>query len=375
MNDWKEKLKLRLPALALLVLTVLFWSLYDRYETDGPVLLESPVLSDGTNIRGDVSESNGRFLLAVPVPGKQARIDFPLPTAMEYESIRVRARIKVDGVVAGKYSWRCARLLLAQYEANKKWIPGHHGLVSEKGSKAWEMYEDVFEIFPAAARVVVVFQQSGVEGSAGFEQIEAQPVRIRVSFVWWRILFAVLWLLMAFLYFPRCRLNTRKLKILIVLNVIAILFGTLLPGEWISDASEKVKGKIEEFRRKAAEEKPVAPAEHLAVKAKPKIEQLEPFEHLIVESHKVAHFVLFASLCFLVYLSAALEGQHPAYFFKVAFDILLFAGVTEALQFLTLDRTAGAGDLRVDLYGMAAALLLFLMILPLVRRFSAKDEK
>jgi len=89
----------------------------------------------------------------------------------------------------------------------------------------------------------------------------------------------------------------------------------------------------------------------------------------------VGHFVLFASLCFLVYLSAALEGQHPAYFFKVAFDILLFAGVTEALQFLTLDRMAGAGDLRIDLYGMAAALLLFLMILPLVRRFFAKEEK
>ena len=91
-----------------------------------------------------------------------------------------------------------------------------------------------------------------------------------------------------------------------------------------------------------------------------------------VEVHEVGHFTLFATLCFLVYLSAALEQQHPAYFFKVAIDVLLFAAITESLQFLTLDRSAGVGDLRIDLYGMAAALILFLMVLPLVRRARSK---
>ena len=80
----------------------------------------------------------------------------------------------------------------------------------------------------------------------------------------------------------------------------------------------------------------------------------------------MGHFVLFASLCFLVYLSAALERQHPAYFIKVGLDILLFAAITEALQFLTLDRSAGLADLRIDLYGMAGALLLFLAVRPLI---------
>ena len=69
----------------------------------------------------------------------------------------------------------------------------------------------------------------------------------------------------------------------------------------------------------------------------------------------------FASLCFLVYLSSALERQHPAYFFKVGFDMLLFAAVTEALQFLTLDRAAGISDWLTDVYGMLLALVLFLL--------------
>ena len=366
MNDWKQKLKLRLPAVVLLAATILFWSRYDRYEPVGPVLLESAVLAGGTNVRGDVSGSNGRFTLLVPPGGKQARIDFPLPAAMDYESIRVRARIKVAGVVVGKHSWSCARLLVAQYDANNKWIPGHHGLVSEEGSRDWAEHEDVFGIFPNAARVVMVLQQSGIEGMAEFDQLVAEPVRLRASFIWLRIVFFSLWISMAALYFRRCRLHHRKLNVLILLNVLAILYGTLMPGVWIQDGSDWAK-KTWAKRSKPAPAK-IQPTEGKPVsKPAPSHEPMDWFMEVEVEAHQVGHFVLFASLCFLVYLSAALERQHPAYFFKVGIDVLLFAAVTESLQFLTLDRTAGVGDLRIDLYGMAAALLAFLVVLPLVR--------
>ena len=76
--------------------------------------------------------------------------------------------------------------------------------------------------------------------------------------------------------------------------------------------------------------------------------------------------MLFASLCFWVYCSAALERQHPIYFLKVGVDILIFAAITESLQHLTLDRSAGLSDLKIDLYGMAATLLLFLAVRPLL---------
>ena len=375
MNDWKQKLKLRLPAVVLLVATSLFWSRYDRYEPAGPVLLKSPVLADGTNVRGDVSGSNGRFTLRVPPGGKQARIDFPMPAAVDYESIRVRARIKVDGVVVGKHSWSCARLLVAQYDANNKWIPGqHHGLVAEEGSKDWAGHEDVFEISPNAARVVVVLQQSGAEGTAEFEQIEAWPVRIRVSFIWWRIVFLGSWVFMATLYFRRCRLHHRKLRILILLNVLAILYGTLMPGAWIQGGSDWAKKAWAERTNPVPTKTESQTGERPDAKKIQNTQQMEHFDQLVTEAHVTGHFVLFATLCFLVYLSAALERQHPSYFFKVGIDVLLFAAITESLQFLTLDRSAGVGDLRIDLYGMAAALLVFLVVFPLVRRFRAKPS-
>jgi len=364
---------MRLPAVVLLAATILFWSRYDRYEPVGPVLLKSPVLAGGTNVRGDVSGSNGHFTLLVPPGGKQARIDFPVPAAMDYESIRVRARIKVDGVGVGKYPWSCARLLMTQYNTNNKWIPGHHGLVAEEGSKNWAWHEDVFKVSPNAARVVVVLQQSGTEGTAEFEHIEAEPVRIRDAFIWWRIVFLGSWTFMAVLYFRRCRLHRRKLKVLILLNVLAILYGTLMPGVWIQDSVERVKKAARELRAPEP-----APAKAQPTEGKPAFrpalpqEQMDWFMEMEVEAHQAGHFVLFSTLCFLVYLSAALERQHPSYFFKVGIDVLLFAAITESLQFLTLDRTAGLGDLRIDLYGMATALLLFLMVLPLVRRFCVK---
>jgi len=367
MNEWKQKLKLRLPVFILLLATVLFWTSYDRYEPAGPLLLEAPSLADGVNVRGEISAADGRFVLNVPRGGKSARINFRLPDATDYEMIRVRARIKVDGVMVGKYSWSCARLLLTQYDVHNKWMSGLHGLVAEKGTKDWEPHEDVFEIFSGADRADVVLQQSGIEGVAEFDRIEAQPVRLRASFVWWRTLFIVLWLLSAILYFSHCRLKTRRLKVLIVLNVIVILFGTLLPGEWISDASEKVKTVFREMQMPdTPAQKSPPPTEKKAPAPTPLQKQIDGFMAMEVEAHRVGHFMLFASLCFLVYCSAALERQHPIYFFKVGFDILIFAAVTEALQFLTIDRTAGILDLRTDLYGMALAIVLFLLVRPLL---------
>lgn len=364
---------MRLPALMLLGATVLFWSMYDRHKTIGPSLLKSPGMADGINVRGNVSESGGRFKLEVPKGGIPARIDFPLPDAvMDYQLIRVRGRVKVDDVVRGKYPWNCARLLVVQYDEGNQWMPGHHGLVAEKGSRDWTAHKDEFEIFPGADRVVVSLQQIGTEGRAQFEDVEAFPVQIRSSFIWWRVLFFILWLSLAVLYFSRCRLHRRRLRGLIFLNAVAILVGTLMPGDWILSGAKQAQHVIQEFHT-AEEAVTPAPAEKQVSRSPSHQKKMDGFMELKVEAHQAGHFVLFATLCFLVYLSAALERQHPIYFVKVGLDVLLFAAISESLQFLTIDRSAGLADLRIDLYGMIAALFMFLTVLPLVRRSQRKD--
>ncbi len=374
MENGFEKIRLRLPALVLLALTVLFWSFYDRYEPDGPVLLSAPTLADGTNVRGEVSASDGRFTLRVPKGGKSARIDFTMPDASHYGILRAHVRIKVEGVVEGKYAWSCARMLVAQYDAKNKWIAGHHALISAEGSSDWISDQDEFEIQPTAARVAVILEQTGAEGTVEFDQIEVRPVRIRASFVRWRVAFAVAWIGMAFLYIPRCRLDSRKLRHLILLNALVILFGALMPSDWIEEGSDWAKKTWVKHTAAPKRATPASPATSAPRKQAPKKDrdtlQMDRFNQLVGGTHRMGHFTLFATLCFLVYLSAALEHQHPAYFFKVGADVLLFAAITESLQFLTIDRTAGICDLRTDFYGMVTALLLFVLLFPLIRHFA-----
>jgi VanZ family protein len=372
MNNGLQKLKMRLPAIILLAATLLFWGFYDRYESAGPVLLESPSLTDATRLHGNCAETNGLFTLRIPAGGKPASINFRMPKAMDYQYIRVHARMRVENVVEGKFPWRCARLLLTQYDETDKWIPGHHGVVAESGTKDWSAYEDIFKIVPEAVHADLIIQQVGLSGSAWFDSIEAQPLKLRASFPWWRSIFFCLWIFTGVLYFPRCRLHRRRLRLLILLNVLAILAGTLMPHKWIEGTTGHLKEAAIQVVEKARLSKVGPPVVESAKKqseiSERETRRIDHFNQIIGESHRTGHFMLFASLCFLVYCSAELERQHAIYFFKVAFDILLFAAITESLQHLTLDRTAGLSDLLTDVYGMVAALLLFLCVRPLFCR-------
>jgi len=359
---------LRLPAILLLAATLMFWDLYDRYEQAGPILLQAPSLSDATRLRGDCSETNGHFTLTVQPGGKTASINFRLPEATHYRRIRVRGRMKLEGVVAGKYPWSCARLLLVQYDEGDKWIPGMHSLVAEQGTRDWEWYEDVFPLDDRAANADLVIQQIGKEGSAEFDRLIAEPVRLRPSYRWWRTVFAGAWILMAGLYFRRCRLHRRKLRMFILLNAVAIIFGTLMPEKWIEDTSDYARSEIVRVMEKTGDRPGSATTPPAQVsKQHSGQEKINQLSAVVGGAHGLGHFALFASLCFLVYLSAALERQPRIYFFKVAFDVLLFAGVTESVQYLTLDRTPGIRDWLVDMFGMAVAFAFFLVVLPVFR--------
>ena len=370
---WKHKIKLRLPVMLLLAATLLFWGLYERYEPAGPILLQSPSMTDVSRLGGDCTETNGHFTLTVLPGGNTASIHLRVPNASHYDRIRVQGRMKLDGVVAGENSWRCARLLLIQYDARNQWIPGHHGVVAKKGTRDWKAYEDVFKLDPCAVHADLVIQQLGREGSAEFDRLVAEPVRLRPSFRWWRMAFAMTWLSMAVLYFRRCRLHHRRLRVLILLNAIAIVFGTLMPEKWIEDTSEYAR--IEAVRiieKTGAHTIPVASSQAPSTNRDSDQKKIDQFSKVIGSAHGLGHFSLFATLCFLIYLSAALEGQSRSYFFRVAFDVLLFAGITESLQYLTLDRTPGVLDWFVDVCGMAFAFACFLVVLLVFRPGSGR---
>ncbi len=373
MGEMVQKIRMRLPALLLLVATLVFWGFYDRYEPVDPALVDAPSLADATSVRGDCVETNGLFTLKVVPGGPIASIHFRLPSAIRYSMLRVKGRIRTEGVVVGSTDWRCARLLLTQYDKNGTWIPGHHGIVSQNGTLGWKRHEDVFEIDATAAHADLVIEQTGTEGLAEFDGLLVEPIRVRPSFVWWRSAFGLSWLGMAVLFFKRCRLDRRRLRVLILLNALVIVCGTLMPETWIEVTTDHVKATVVKVlsAKEHPSSIPASPAAgpNVTAQSKPPApvidrerELMDEFNATLGNLHGVGHYLLFASLCFLVYCSAALERQRRVYYAKVALDVLLFAAVTESLQHLTNDRRPGVSDWMIDVYGMVTALLAFLAV-------------
>lgn len=364
MDHWKDKLKLRVPAILLLVATLLFWGLYDPYGTVGPALIKTPILADAYQIRGDISEADGVLTLRVPNTGKRADLRFKLAHATEFSIIRVSGAIRTENVIEGKHTWRSARILLTQRDDKGKWISVKHSLPPKQGTAPWTKQTQEFKIHPLTFSAELVIQQTGKSGTAEFKDIIAQPVEVKASYTWLRNLFIITWVFMALVYYRRCRLNRRKLRILILLNTIAILFGTLMPADWLEGISQQLKQKASisllqpatsNVKSKATPTISIKSSGIVAAKSS----WVEQFNPVFASPQKLGHFALFASLCFLVYCSAWIEKQHPVYYFKVGLDILLFAGVTESLQYLTTDRTPSVTDWIIDIFGMLTAFALF----------------
>lgn len=366
-DEMLSKLKIRLPAILLLVVTLIFWGFYDPYEPAGPALLENPTLGEALANRGYTSETNGVLTLQVPDGGKMAELRYGLEGAAGFPFIRLSGCIRTDRVVLGKYAWSCARLLLIQRDASGKGISGEHMLLARYGTASWSEKVKEFKLEPNAVSVEVVLHQIGKSGTVQFKEISALPMKTKASFVWFRVVFALAWIFIALLYFRRCRLDRRKLRILILLNSIAILSGILMPSDWVDEIACLLKQRVTQVVQKRAPSKELRSDVSVGGKLS-KLDnhsaenKLSQFSFGVANVHRLGHFGLFASLCFLVYCSAWLEKQDPIYYLKVGCDILLFSAISESLQYLTLDRTPGISDWLVDIYGLFLALVLFVVV-------------
>jgi hypothetical protein len=357
MRSLLHKLIQRLPAVTLLAVSILFWSQYDRYESSGAFLLQSPPLSAASFLQGEISETTDGLILKASENDPPAHLQFPIPAIPPHRLVRVRAGISVEVPQQRPSASSCTRICLRQYGPDNEPIDTKSNLASLSGSHAWKQHEKVFKIHSRTLRAELILYLPETNGTARIDHLEIQPVQVRTSFRWWRAVFACLWITAAIIYFKRCRLHDRRLRLPIFLNVLIIIIGTLLPYQWIHQASDQVKGALEQ-----AEDPYGSTAKNAA--EPPDC----PVIRLFNNASSIGHFILFASLCFLIYLSAALEKQPPFYYVKVGGDLLHFAAITEALQFITPDRTATLCDLRTDVYGLTLALLLFLLIYPLIRK-------
>jgi len=364
-----ERLRVWVPVLVVLACSAAFWPAYDRYEAIGPSFIEAPTLSSAKIVRGHASETNGTFSLRVS-GGKSSIVEFALPGAERQRLLRVCGRLETTDVKVGRFSWSMARLVLVQRNAKNRWISGSHVTKALEGTQKSRRYCREFEVRPEAAGLSLALQHLGSTGQARFSALSVVPVRIRPSFGWWRGVFAMAWVATAAFYVRlACR---RRLWWLILPNAALIVFGVLMPGDWVKDGAEYAKREVVSAVERTSSARCRAPSNsvsgrpegEVAPKGKRRdpaaeraIEQMNRFEKEVGGAHVVGHFALFASLGALALLSLRPARRGIPGVVATLVGLILFAVSTELLQYLTMDRTPGVRDAAIDVGGMALGIV------------------
>ncbi|MDF7825101.1 VanZ family protein [Pontiellaceae bacterium B12227] len=350
---------MRLPAILLLAASFFFWENYDPCRPYGPVLFDSAQLADAAMVEGDCSEIDSVLTLTRPPGGTVPSVVFNLPDVSSHRILRLQGRMRVKDVVPGNDDFQGARLKFVK--RNKKGRPtgSDEEQIYGAGSFDWKTFRTDTYLHRRIKQVDILLTQQGQSGTVQFDSIEVRPVRLKGRTHWFKIAFGIVWVIFGVIYYPRCRLHTRKLRHLILLNVLLILVGVLLPTRFFQYGIPAIKKMIPfvQVEGHSVSEPFIAAGVGFDLPAH--------FQLTVAQSY--GHFILFGSLCFLVLLSGALEGQPKWYYFKVAFDVLLFGAVTESLQYLTPDRTVDMADLYCNAYGMLTAMVLFIIFKSLWR--------
>jgi hypothetical protein len=298
------------------------------------VPLDSWAQSTHGVIREHGSGFSGSACIKLTAQGdKPVYVRWTLRNPQDYQFLRLRAKMRTEGVVRGAHSWNTARVLLYFTDKSGKinWdYP--HAAGSLTGTTPWKEFEKIFPVPELAATATVVVQNSSTAGSLWCDDIALSPVFTNSSY----------FILRGILFFAA-----------VVLAISAIgLFGLLKKGGWI----------------------PLAILVMILAGVLCSQYYLEmiagAFGLKIFWLKKTGHVVLF----FLLGLAATswagatkkASGRVLLSLKQLACIFLLllsFAALTELLQLATLDRGPGAFDFFINTAGssagMASACLVF----------------
>jgi hypothetical protein len=290
-------------------------------------------------------------------------------------AFRVSLKAAAQGVVKGKEGYHLPRAVFFYNDAKAKSLFGlHHGVMDISKDTDWRNYKDFFPVPDGAADARLQIQNLGIAGTMRIDDVSVIPVRERPSAPWWKLFFGILWTAAFSFCLFTLRPWTRRYGFLIMATVLMIMIGIVLPGKLLDGAIEKTvqtaKSLIPKTPPPASPPlvqpgKPAPSPQPAPPKpAKPKEETplIVLAETAIDQAHRTGHLALFSLLAFLTSLSWIAAPPALRRAMTVFAGLVLFAAATETLQFITADRAAALSDLRVDMVGMAGAVVLVLVL-------------
>jgi len=319
-----------------------FFSKYDRYESDGEELLKNGDFQQG--LKHWEKEHSGLqvFFEEQPVLRLNSEagqdvvsIKQTISNIQSHRFLRFSGKLKTEGVEQKENNWQSARLLFVGLNAaGQPLYDVPHVLVAQHGTRDWQRSTRVFELNDEVVRLRIEVQLAKVKGIAWAKDLSLMPIREKSAYRVYRGIAIGIWsVVAAWLLGDYLRIHGfSKQQVPVAILLCAIVVGVLMPVEMkvsLADSlislSPWIWHIVSSFSRSVS-----------------------------VDTYTIGHFLAF------VYLSLAVYWQ-TSYFRSLiqALGLLvLFAFVSEVLQFLVDGRNPQLMDFLTDVAGIFIALLI-----------------
>lgn len=339
--------------LFLCVLTIVFYSQYERYEPAGENLLkienfQANILCWKKECSGALIEKmehsvtrltslNGQEILSI----RQA-----VDNVKNYQSLLFSCKLRTDDVIPGEQSWQTSHIVaIGLDDIGKKQFQEPHLLIKQYGTHEWENYSKVIKLTDKIEKILVEVQLSRAVGAVWVKDISLQPVRQKNAYdTYWLIAviswtFAIVWVVVTF--FKNNYLNWHKVAISIL--AITVVIGSLLPYSVVTYVNDFLMTIVAPLWSKGG------------------------FFLLewtgLSELYRQAHFWIFILLAIVLYWDA----NSTKLWILRSWYLGLFAVVIEILQMLVDGRNAELGDLFSDAGGIVFVLVFRAMLYAFTR--------
>ena len=359
-----------LAVISLLLMTVGLFEFAPRYEAIGPEMLRNGGFKDGFDgwtthgAKGTVAAASGMAVLESGDASKSVGIRQIHPAPPGLETLLLSVEASTEGVLQGAKSWYGARIYVVGRNAEGKSLWQTHRLATHLfGDNSWRYYSTAFPVTEDVKEIVVGAQLIRTTGAMRLRGLSLLPARERTGFRAATYVLLAAWAVtLAWIGGSLVRdIGSTVMRGLIVFVTLGISAGVLISGQAKQKLLATAWGEYERFRQA------------LAIKL-PKLSGIEwggP-EYLHVNTSQIGHLSLFFTLAVLVQF-AWRTGRRA---FQLL-TLLLFAAVTESLQYFVSGREATVEDWSFDAGGILAAfaLLSFFALRKNVTAINTKGRK
>ncbi len=329
------------------LLTVISYTLIDKYQNYGQQLLSNTLFSEDLKgwLRGEnefeAIADNGTITLQNQDKGKQIEIFQKVMVQANEDRFRFSADLRFANEVAGEKKRNRAGLFFVQYKDGKPGniAPGEVSFLT--GSQAWTTYSKLSDRATNCREFKVGIQLSQGSGKLFVRNPMVFRVKDNPLYIFTKWLAMFLWLVFYLCLFqPYWQSTTTKLfKLILALTVVTLIVSIILPGQIKNNLYGNLLRKTNSY---------IAPIEQMAVK----MHVVDASSPKMVLIGTMAHFLFFSFLVCLLILGIP-ESSLPLVFLY----LVLIACSTELIQFFIKGRSPHVHDFIIDIAGGGLVLL------------------